>query len=341
MNRSFDRVVARRCASFVLAAACAVQLARAQEELPPLPPLPAAALNGNVLVERHCSGPDAEGCTRETIVITRRSPLIQGNLVDLRTVRNAARQVKELIVAPPCSEECQVQTAAKFVGAGCPCAAAGECACAAKTACGSDCAVAATACKCCPCAAENTVEQGARQAHLQLGLQCGSDNCETQCGEDTCEGAKFLFRHVRHLEEADETEELNPIKLLQHIAGLVGERSAAVAALEVRKQADEQIGELYEAMSELMADNAAMDAKLEAVAEQRKLLEKVADLAAENARLKAHLELAAERAEVARQSAALALENERLKLHVVAMEQKHAIAEATRTAAKPKDRKVR
>ena len=127
-----------------------------------------------------------------------------------------------------------------------------------------------------------------------------------------------------------------------HIAGLVGEKAAAQAALAVRKEADEQIGELFETMAELLADNAALDAKLEAAAEQRKLVEKMAELAAENARLKVHVELAAERAEATRSAMALTLENERLKLHLAALEQKQILAEAARTAAKPRgERKAR
>jgi len=239
-------------------------------------------------------------------------------------------KTKTIVIGPPCSEDHPVAVIAKFVRQGCPCTAAGECACANHASCGQDCAATtAPACKCCPCAAEAAVAAQGQAA-------------EATCGEE-CHAIKdVLIRHVRRLEQPAEHD---PLKLMQHIAGLVGEKAAAQAALAVRKEADDQIGELVETMAELLADNAALDAKLEAQneahAEQRKLLEKVADLATENARLKAHVELAAERAELARGTAALTLENERLKLRIVELEQKHALAEAARTAAKPKERKAR
>ena len=213
---------------------------------------------------------------------------------------------------------------AKFIRLGCPCAAAGECTCASQNSCGSECAAAAgSACKCCPCAAEAAVAHEAK---------CGDEGCEI-------EDRDILIRHVRHL---DQQHEHDPITLMHHIAGLVGERAAAQAALAVRKEADEQFGELFETMAELLADNAALDAKLEAAAEQRKLVEKMAELAIENARLKTHIELAAERAELARNAAAVTLENERLKLRLADLEHKQALADAARTAERPRgERKPR
>jgi hypothetical protein len=218
---------------------------------------------------------------------------------------------------------------AKFVRLGCPCAASGECKCAEKTSCGSDCAASSNStCKCCQCAAasyETTTHE--KVAH------------ESKCGEETCELTDVIVKHLHH---QDELAALAPHKLMQQIAQLMAEKAAAQAALAVRKEADDQIGEIYEAMAELLADNAALDAKLEAQDESRKLAEKVAELSAENARLKTHIELAAERAELARATVVLQLENEKLKLHLAAVEQKHAIAEAARTAAKPRnERKAR
>jgi len=213
---------------------------------------------------------------------------------------------------------------AKFVRLGCPCAASGECKCAEKASCGSDCAVAGSStCKCCQCAAASheTV------AH------------EAKCGEETCEVTETIAKRFHH---DDEFAAFAPHKLMQQIAQLMAEKSAAPAALAVRKEADDQIGEIYEAMAELLADNAGLDAKLAAQDESRKLVEKVAELTAENARLKTHIELAAERAELARATMALHFENEKLKLRLAEVEQKHVLAEAARTAGKPRnERKAR
>ncbi|HEY2412537.1 MAG TPA: hypothetical protein VGI40_09860 [Pirellulaceae bacterium] len=205
---------------------------------------------------------------------------------------------------------------AKFVRLGCPCSASGECKCGDNTADGK------ATCKCCQCAAASneTVTH------------------ETKCGEETCEVTEKIVR----LHHDDEFAAFAPHKLMQQIAQLMAEKSAAQAALAVRKEADDQIGEIYEAMAELLADNAALDAKLEAQEESRKLVERVTELTAENARLKTHLELAAERAELARATTALHFENEKLKLRLAEVEQKNAIAEAARTAAKPRsERKAR
>src|SRR5262249_2001737 len=64
MNRSFDRALSRCTLSLLVTAACALQFATAQEELPPLPPLPAANANGDVLILRsgfHPPGPPEAG----------------------------------------------------------------------------------------------------------------------------------------------------------------------------------------------------------------------------------------------------------------------------------------
>lgn len=318
MNHLFDRAFALCGLAVLLAAAWMGQLAHAQDE-PPIPPPPTPS--GNVLITRHCTGGDDGSCARQTIVI-RRFPIQPGEIIDMRDVRNIGRHLKDgPFLAEPLAEF-PIDVTGKFVRSGCACAAAGECVCASQATCGHECAAAkADSSKCCPCA-----------DHTE----------EATCGEESCEATDILIHRTQHIEHLAEHD---PLKLMQHIAGLVGEKAAAQAALAVRKEADEQIGELVETMAELLADNAALDAKLEAQteahAEQRKLLEKVADLAAENARLKAHVELAAERAEIARSTAALTLENERLKLRIVELEQKHALAEAARTAAKPKERKGR
>jgi len=318
MNQFFDRVFALSGLSLLLAALWMGQLVHAQDE-PPIPPPPTAS--GNVLITRQCTSGDDGSCPQQTIVI-RRFAIQPGEIIDMRDVRNIGRHLKaEPFLAGPLAEF-PIDVTGKFVRSGCACAAAGECVCASQAACGQECAAAkADSCKCCPCT-----------DHPE----------EATCGEESCNAADILVHRTQHIEHLAEHD---PLKLMQHIAGLVGEKAAAQAALAVRKEADDQIGELVETMAELLADNAALDAKLEAQneahAEQRKLLEKVAELATENARLKAHVELAAERAELARGTAALTLENERLKLRIVELEQKHALAEAARTAAKPKERKAR
>jgi regulator of replication initiation timing len=230
---------------------------------------------------------------------------------------------------------------AKFVRLGCPCAASGECKCAEKAACGQDCAAGNATCKCCQCAAASH-ESGSHETVAH----------EAKCGEDCCEVTDVI---VKRLHQQEEFAAITPHKLMQQIAQLMAEKAAAQAALAVRKEADEQIGDLYEAMAELLADNAALDARLEAQEESRKLAEKIADLAAENARLKTHIELAAERAELARASTALQLENENLKHQLAAARSAHSRVivksadgskevqeEGVRTAAKPRnERKAR
>jgi hypothetical protein len=217
--------------------------------------------------------------------------------------------------------------AAKFLRLGCPCSVSGECVCGGKAACGAECAAAGKAdCKCCPCSGES----------LEVSKEIVKD--EAKCGQEDCDLTNVIIKRFHHTDAALPP----PHKLMEQIATLMAEKAAAQAALAVRKEADEQIGEIYEAMAELLADNAALDAKLEAQSEQRKLVEKVTELAAENARLKTHLELAAERAEIAKATSALSLENEKLKLRLAELEQTRAVAEVARTAAKPRsERKQR
>src|SRR5205085_6461736 len=140
------------------------------------------------------------------------------------------------------------EPSAKFVRLGCP-AAAGECTCAGEAACGSDCATAhCPGCKCDDCQRANHV----------------AENDEANCGDEKCAVATMV---IKHLEHHDEFADFHPLKLMQHIAGLMAEKAAAQAALEAREETDEQLAELYETMAELAADNAALDAKLEASAE--------------------------------------------------------------------------
>jgi hypothetical protein len=312
MNRLFDRVWSLCGCSLLVAAACSVGSLRGQDEPPPPPPTPHRA---EVLILRQGAPCDQETCTKQTFFFNRLQVKPQGTAEAAGVTHVLPLPASEFFFS--CHGEPAPHAGVKFVRLGCACTAAtGECHCAGSKACGEDCAAAATDdCRCCPCSAT-------------AGAGCGEDGCEVKHVE------------VRQVRRLDDPAEHHPIKLMQHIAGLVGERAAAQAALEVRLEADEQIGEIYEAMAELLADNAALDAKLQAQAEQRKLLEKIADLAAENARLKVHAELATERVEIARSSAALTLENERLKLRLAEVEHKHAVSEATRTAAKPRERKA-
>jgi len=318
MNYLLDRVFALTASSLALAGLCVGQIAHAQDEVPPpLPMLPGAHVRQMLIADP--TGP------HRIVIITQGArdlshfppvgQLFQGGC----NGPTFCEEVLERLSAPaPKADEPHIKLTTRFIGQGCACAAAGECVCAGHPTGGEECAAArADDCKCCPCVAEAA---------------------EAKCGEDICEVADCLIRRVEHFEQP---AEYDPLKLMQHIAGLVGEKAAAQAALAVRKEADEKIGELVETLAELLADNAALDAKLEAASEQHKLLEKMANLAAENARLKTHVELASERAEIARASAALTIENERLKLRLAELEQKHALAEATRTAAKPKERKAR
>jgi hypothetical protein len=190
--------------------------------------------------------------------------------------------------------------------------------------CGSDCREAVTAgCTCEKCGCKE--------------CKCGTVAAtadEAKCGEE-CVAKTLVIQHVQHA-CGDELAELHPLKLMQHIASLMAEKAAAEAALEVREESAEQLSELFEGMADLIAENAALNVRLEAQAEHTKLAEKMADLAAENARLKAHVELAAERMELTKAALSMTLENERLKLRLADLEQKHAAAEAARTAARPR-----
>lgn len=325
----FDRVFALCGLSLLLAAVWMGQLVHAQEEVPCPPPV-----GGRVEFGDHpifSKLPLAPGYLHRVIANENGDIVIR-----LTRLPHPGDLFEKTCIGPTCCDELfsrygggptvvehpLANITARFARLGCACAAAGECHCA-NANCGEDCAGAC--CKCCPCAAEATVA------------------AEAKCGEAGCgsEAHMLALHQTEHEAEDELAAEYHPLKLMRHIAGLVGEKAAAQAALAVRKEADDQIGELMETMAELLADNAALDAKVEAAAEQRKLLEKVTDLAAENARLKAHVELAAERAEIARSGAALTIENERLKLRVAELEHKHAVAEAARTAAKPKERKAR
>ena len=344
MNRRCDRivyVVYGYCFAVAIVAASLVQIARAQETVPPSPPQ--ANCIGQCLAAEHpiCSGAADPVATNLIDRATRALTAEFGNGLTFRvTMPLPGSFMQGACGEPTCCEELfnkivigrlpfdhpLEHVTTSLFRFGCPCDAAGECHCdaggdrhgASQTTCGTECAAAnASACKCCPC-----------------GAQTDAVACTNERGEK----ATLIIKHASHAAHAGQHAEIDhhdPLNLMQHIAGLMAEKSAAQAALEVRKQADEQIGELFEALAEVMADNAALDARLEGLTEQRKLVEKLTELATENARLKAQVELAAERAEAARASHALAVENERLKHRLADLEQKHS-TEATRTAAKPR-----
>jgi len=252
-------------------------------------------------------------------IVLNRSSLPPGTTIDARNLRHSERRLKAATLHRAAEGEDTDEVQTSFLRLGCAACGLGECNC------GSECATAGCTAAGCPALATTTT----------VSSDCKCDDCkcgeeEAKCGED--EGAT-LTMVVDHGEHHDEFADYHPLKLMRHIAGLMAEKAAAEAALEVKTEAHEELAELYEAMAEVMADNAALDAKLIAAAEQRTLLERVTDLATENARLKAHVELAAERIEMAKSSVALALENEHLKQRLADLEQKHAAAEAARTAA--------
>jgi hypothetical protein len=264
--------------------------------------------------------------TRQTVVLSR-VWLRPGEVVDTREVRHSERRLMAERLFLEGDVDRAANTTVKFLHLGCPCGATGECVCAVKTSGSNECSEGCVGCKCEKCQCEN----------------CQCTNCpgkagEAKCGNENCAVATMFLKQAEH---HDEFVEHHPLVLMQHIASLMAEKSAAEAALEVRQEATEQLSELFEAMAEVMADNAALDARLQAQAEHTKLVEKMAELAAENARLKAHVELAAERAELSKSALSLTLENERLKLRLAAMEEKQEL-EVARTAAKPRgDRKPR
>jgi hypothetical protein len=241
-----------------------------------------------------------------------------GLIIDNHDARTGQRRVKASLLSDRVEQE-TAGSAAPLPRLGCPSVAAGECTCAGEPACGSECAAGhCPGCKCDEC-----------QSAMHV-----AESDEPTCGDESCALARLVLDNDQ--DDGDEITDFHPLKLMQHIAALMAEKAAAQAALEARDQADEKLSELVETITELIADNAALDAKLEAQAEHARLRETITDLAAENARLKAHVELAAERAELAKNAFAMALENERLKLRLADLEQRHAAAEAARTAAKPR-----
>jgi hypothetical protein len=228
--------------------------------------------------------------------------------------------------SPCCAETCNAGPA-KFVSLGCPCAAAGECHCAGQG-----------ACKCCSCGS---------QAACGSDATCGSETAchaeHTACNaEHTAAFAAHEEGHALHHEKhIVELKSHEHCPFVEHMASLIAEAAAARAELASRKEASEKMAGMYESMAELIAANAALHARLEAQEEHFKLAEKLAHLATENARLKTHVELAGH-TEAGQHALTLTLENERLKARLAELEQKHAEAQATRTAAKVRsDRKAR
>jgi hypothetical protein len=204
---------------------------------------------------------------------------------------------------------------AKFVSLGCACAASGDCHCAGKE-----------TCQCCSCGSEAT--SGSETA-------CGAEHAAALASHEE-QRAGRLEKHTVQLKSHEQCP------FVQHMANLIAESASARAELASRKEASEKMAEMYEAMAELIAANAALHAKLEAQEEHFKLAEKLAHLATENARLKTHVELAGGSTQAGQHALTLTLENERLKARVGELEQKHAQAQATRTAAKARsDRKAR
>lgn len=265
-----------------------------------------------------------------------------GAIVDTRDIRHSQRRLKASLLTRVETESDEAKTG--FLRLGCAACGLGECTCgsdgkcSSETVCGSDCA--ATGCTAGTCTASTfTTTKSSdckcddctccKHAVAHDDAKCGEE--EANCGEDC---GTTLTMVVENGEHHDEFADYHPLKLMRHIAALMAEKAAAEAALEVREEAHEELAELYEAMAEVMADNAALDAKLIAAAEHRKLLERIADLATENAKLKVHAELADARVEMAKTSVALSFENEHLKSRLAELEQKHAAAEAARTAAK-------
>lgn len=371
MNRGSDRIVcwlAVCCLTLVSLATGLRQIARGQEELPP--PLPRAAgahprydllidpeqRHGRTIVivahvplvgqvfqngggptcceemlqrigvnqdcdatDEPCAGPfnfhvaGAPPHSKRAFVLG--DVILHPGFIDLSEFRGGERRLTISQFEVNGDEKCGDGQCPKLVRLGCP-TAGGECTCGNEAGCGNECAtVHSPGCKCDDC-------QCARHV---------AENHELNCGDENCAARTFV---IHHAEAHDPFADFHPLKLMQHIAGLMAEKAAAQAALEVRQEAAGELAELYESMAELIADNAALDAKVQAYDENKKLLERIADLAVDNARLKAHAELADERIELAKTAAALTFENERLKLRLAELES-HAASDAARTASTP------
>jgi hypothetical protein len=313
MNRGLDRIVCLLATygfAVTIAAMSIMPMARGQEALPCPPP--------------QCTAP-ALVCEHPVAIPTIPFPLSPDHLhrmlvneqgdvtIFLTKLPHVGQLFQGTCAAPTCCEKMLARLGMAVNGGD-------QCAKACEAVCGSECASAGGAvCKCTDC---------------KCCQACPGKSGEAKCGDENCTAAAMIIKHTCHQDEADWHD---PLKLMQHIAGLMAEKAAAEAALEARTERQAETAELYGEIAELLADNAALDARLEAQCEQRKLLEKVADLAAENARLKAHVELAAERAELAKSTLTLKIENERLKVRVADLEQRQAGAESTRTATEPRE----
>jgi hypothetical protein len=273
-----------------------------------------------------------------------------GTIIDTRHIRNTERRMKASLLARAEAGTGDEEASPGFLRLGCAACGLGECTCgsdgkcASETGCGSGCAASTCTAGACTAFAATTSKSSdckcddckcCKHGVALEEVKCGEE--ETKCGE---EGARLAIV-AENCEHHDEFADYHPLKLMRHIAALMAEKAAAEAAFEIRNEAHEELAELYAAMAEVTADNAALDAKLIAAAEHRKLLERITDLATENARLKVHTELADQRVEMAKAAVALSLENEHLKSRLADLEQKHAAAEAARTAKAGGEREAR
>jgi hypothetical protein len=313
------------------------QLARGQEEVPPLPPDHRARqliifnARQTEAIERAGESLLSELGPGFTITVTKTPAFINSAFNDAAASSCNANSACSLGVvrcqvagAASCNEVCTFDApTGLFVKQGCPCIVTGDCQCgdvcrcAKETGCGSECLA-----------------------------SCTEQACEAGCGEDACDIAlahaeEAAEHHHEHFRQRIHVQH-DQLDLVQHLVELVADRAAVRTELECRKEASAKMADLYETLAELIAVNAALEAKLEAQVEHTKTLEKVAELAAENARLKTHVELAGGRSDSTQQMFSLTLENERLKLRLADLEHRQATSEASQTAERSlRDRKTR
>src|SRR5262249_55425306 len=135
MNQLLDRVFALCGGALLLATLCVARLAQAQDEAPISPPLPTppGAHARQVLIADY-----SHGAPPRIVIVTNGSPVGQIFSNPASGPTFCEEVLQKLQAAGEHHELPKIGVFHKFIRLGCPCAAAGECECAAHAACGSE-----------------------------------------------------------------------------------------------------------------------------------------------------------------------------------------------------------